>query len=450
VLSQATIVSNIMQANPILEAFGNAKTGSTHNSSRFGKHIELCMNDENSLIGGWVRSYLLENVRVTSQQTGERNFHIFYQLVAGASAEERVKLHLTGSKADKHRLINQGLERAVALDDTTESVYAARDAAGYSNLKEHFHSLACKESDVESLMRIVAGLLHLGDINFDGTVTQEGEGSEVNSTVSKQSLVHAAELFSVSESELLTTLTVRCMISRGETFKKKLTVIQAINAKDALAKAIYKRAFDWVVGEINTKIRVGEEQEDDVASRIAILDVFGFDAFQVNNFEQLCINYANEILQQQFNQQIFKLELQEYEKECIQFDTIDFVDNQDTLELIHTLLFKTLDDQCKLPNPTDKRFTGQLYTVCSAHPKFILTSKLQRDGLFSIQHFAGPVVYSADNFIDKNLDELPIDALNLLSSSQNHLLSLLDGVQVSSARELFGSPVAANHNQNGE
>lgn len=426
----ANTMQKVMQANAVLESFGNAKTLYTYNSSRYGKFIDLNFNEIGVFVGGMMRTYLIENVRVVNQQRGERSFHIFYQLVAGADAEESALWSL--QPITEYHYAMQGRVFQVSFLD---------DKSDFLKLKSNFVQLGFDPAMVALLFKVIAGLLHLGQIEFVATVEVAGECSKIEQ---KQHLVEAARLCGFEVDELEHTLTVRTIISpRGEEFKKNLTIAQATNARDAIAKAIYERVFGWIVKDIN---RIIEPPVGTRVNNISILDIFGFDGFEKNSFEQLVINFANEALQQQFNQHIFKMELLQCEMEQISVAHIEFPDNQDSLDLIGVGIFKVLDDQCRIPNPSDKRFASQMYkefggqgsqntrasiTASSMsalpaslpHPKFSANSAQQRDNKFCIQHFAGPVVYSADTFIDKNIDELPNDANMLIHRSSNLILS---------------------------
>lgn len=288
-----SVMDKVLQSNPILEAFGNARTLRNDNSSRFGKYIELNFNKRGNLIGGTIRTYLLEKVRLASQQLGERNFHIFYQIAAGASPEEKLNWKL--GEIHQYWYACQG--------DIFELRYV-NDGDEFNSMRKALNTLNFGQEDQNGLLNIVAGLLHLGQIQFKGDL--DGEGSFVSQEADVQlSLLQAATLCGIPPASLAQTLTVRTIVARTESYQKKLTPAQASDARDAFAKHIYGRVFDWIVRTINKSIEVDRSL---VRSDIGVLDIFGFECFKQNSFEQLCINYTNEALQQQFNQFVFKME----------------------------------------------------------------------------------------------------------------------------------------------
>jgi hypothetical protein len=417
---QLSTMERIRQVTPILEAFGNACIAHTQNSSRLGKYAELSFSKRGDLVGGEIRTYLLENVRVIRQLERERNFHIFYQLVAGATTEER-KRWSVGEISSFH-YANQGGKAAMRHP-------LVDDVAAFRRVRENFASLGFEDESVENILQIVAGILHLGQIEFTFTTALEGQVAQVMDKFvsvgdkTETELAAAARLCSFSAEELNRCLTKRTVLLNKESFLKSLTPEQALSARDAVAKAIYKHLFTWLVQELNVKLRPTEEMPAAITSSVGILDIFGFDSFAVNSFEQLCINYANEALQQHFAQHMFKLELLEYKREGIPFEDIEFPDNQESLDLITTGVFTILDDQCRIPNPTDKRYASQLYKDLATNEKFSASAAQMSANQFCVQHFAGPVVYATDTFTEKNLDQLPQDAAELLKNSRNPVLA---------------------------
>jgi myosin-5 len=318
-VESGSVMDKVLQSNPILEAFGNARTNRNDNSSRFGKFIELCFNKRGHLIGGLIRTYLLEKVRLPTQQKGERNFHIFYQLAAGATPEERTRWGLEDFNQFEY-VLHGGMFKLQSMNDQEE----------FESLKHAFDVLNFDGADQQSVFNMMAALLHLGQVRFAAMHTSEGEGSEVDAA-SQASLKRVSELLGLEGAQVAQTLTVRNIVTPSETYQKRLTVLQAGDARDALSKTIYGRLFDWIVRKINESIVVDSKL---VRSSIGVLDIFGFECFAHNSFEQLCINYTNETLQQQFNQFVFKMEQIEYQKERIEWSFIEFPDNQDCLDLI--------------------------------------------------------------------------------------------------------------------
>eukprot|EP00981_Chlorochromonas_danica_P003888 scaffold736_cov197-Ochromonas_danica.AAC.2 len=415
-LVTGSIMDKVLQSNPILEAFGNARTNRNDNSSRFGKFIELNFNKRGSLIGGKIRTYLLEKVRLPLQQPGERNFHIFYQLFAGNDEDEQRRWQLEPIEHYDY-LAHGGIYSLQSIDD-------GRD---FLELKKALTILRFEEEDQKSLFDAIAGILHLGQVRFLSVTTGEGEGSVLNQeeTSSVKGLERFCSLCGLSQEAVLSTLTLRLITARGETYEKKLNAIQATDARDAVAKAIYGKAFDWIVLMINKCMEVDKAS---IRATIGVLDIFGFESFQHNSFEQLCINYTNETLQQQFNQYIFKMEQLEYERERIEWSFIAFPDNKDCLDLIEHRtngLLAMIDDECRLPKPSDEKLANRMYKQFQGHKRFQANAVQKRDSKFAILHYAGGVEYSTMKFVDKNKDELPKEAMNLLNGSSIPLLSVL-------------------------
>jgi ankyrin repeat protein len=272
---------------------------------------------------------------------------------------------------------------------------------------------------IQSLMRLVVAVLFAGNMTF--TPSRDGDACSLDRT---DAALACASLLGISFEDLANALTARVILAGEEILHKTLTIVQASKALEALIKAVYGAAFDFVVENVNRSIYDPNGSEDSAAS-IGVLDIFGFESFQTNSFEQLCINYTNEALQQQFNKYVFKLEQQEYEKEGIMWKFISFPDNQDVLDLIdkkHFGILALLDEQCILPQSTDQKFTRYLYARCDKHNRFSATSAQRVDYLFSIEHYAGYVAYNTDSWLEKNKDQLPAASSDLLNSSTFDLI----------------------------
>jgi len=430
---ELSIMQRVLQSNPVLEAFGNARTLRNDNSSRFGKFIELGFSRAGHLMGAKVQTYLLEKVRLAFHAAGERNYHIFYQLLRGCSEEEHAKYEfhdgLTGGLDLPNYFHYTGQGGAPHLREFT-------DESGLEFTLKAMRKLGWTEETIESVLAMIAGLLHLGQISYDAV---EVEGNETAQVKDEKSLKYAAKLLGVDVELMRCALTEKIILARGQEIKTQLTPERAADARDALAKTIYGSLFLWVVDEVNKSI--GWENDSDIRSSCGVLDIFGFECFAVNSFEQLCINYTNEALQQQFNQFIFKLEQAEYTAENISWAFIEFPDNQDCLDTIQapkTGVLAMLDDECRLPKGSDRNFAKRMYEqylpeknmTASENTRFHAGKIQQAKGLFSIRHFAGLVEYSSDtNFMEKNKDEIPITAKNMFESAPTQLIKDCFAVQ---------------------
>jgi myosin V len=273
-------------------------------------------------------------------------------------------------------------------------------------------------STIGSLMRLVTGVLYAGNMAF--TASRDGESCRLDRTPDAE---NCAALFGITFEGLAAALTARVILAGDEIVHKPLTLEASTKAAEALIKAVYGAAFDFIVEKVNASIT--DDTSNPGTASIGLLDIFGFETFDTNSFEQLCINYTNEALQQQFNKYVFKLEQQEYEKEGIMWKFISFPDNQDVLDLIdkkHIGVMALLDEQCILPKSTDEKFTRYIYARCDKHPRFSATSAQRVDYVFSIEHYAGYVEYNTENWLEKNKDQLPAASADLLKSSNFDLI----------------------------
>ncbi|KAF7837931.1 myosin-17 [Senna tora] len=396
-----TVEQQVLESNPVLEAFGNAKTVRNNNSSRFGKFVEIQFDKKGRISGAAIRTYLLERSRVCQISDPERNYHCFYLLCA-APAEEKEKYKL-GSPSSFHYLNQSNCYELDGVDDTQEYLATRRamDVVGIS------------EEEQEAIFRVVAAVLHLGNIEF-------AKGEEIDSSVIKDEksrfhLSTTAELLKCDAKCLEEALIKRVMITPEEVITRTLDPVAAVGSRDALAKTIYSRLFDWLVEKINNSIG----QDPNSKSIIGVLDIYGFESFKFNSFEQFCINFTNEKLQQHFNQHVFKMEQEEYTKEEIDWSYIEFVDNQDVLDLIEKKpggIIALLDEACMFPKSTHETFAQKLYQTFKNNKRFI-KPKLSRTS-FTISHYAGEVTYLADMFLDKNKDYVVAEHQDLLTASK--------------------------------
>ncbi|XP_078504210.1 unconventional myosin-VI isoform X1 [Lissotriton helveticus] len=450
------IDERIVEANPLLEAFGNAKTVRNNNSSRFGKFVEIHFNEKNSVVGGFVSHYLLEKSRICVQGKDERNYHIFYRLCAGAPEDIRQKLFL--NSPDNFRYLNRGCTRYFANKETDKQILQNRkspehlkdrpltdplldDHGDFNRMCIAMKKIGLDDTEKLDLFRVVAGVLHLGNIDFEDTGSTSGGCTLKNK--SSQSLECCSELLGLDQGDLRVSLTTRVMLTtaggtKGTVIKVPLKVEQANSARDALAKAVYSRLFDHVVNRVNQCFPF-----ETSSSFIGVLDIAGFEYFEHNSFEQFCINYCNEKLQQFFNERILKEEQELYQKEGLGVNEVHYVDNQDCIDLIEAKLvgvLDILDEENRLPQPSDQHFTSVVHQKHKDHFRLTIPRKskltvhrnIRDDEGFIVRHFAGAVCYETTQFVEKNNDALHMSLESLICESKDKFV-----------RELFES--ANNH-----
>ncbi|GAM27692.1 hypothetical protein SAMD00019534_108680 [Acytostelium subglobosum LB1] len=396
----------ILESNPLLEAFGNAKTLRNNNSSRFGKYMEIQFNYVGDPEGGKITNYLLEKSRVVLQTVGERNFHVFYQLLTGATPEEREQLSLL--QPDKYEYLNKS--RCYTADGID-------DAAALKATRHAMEVVGITADEQKQIFKLLSSVLLLGNVTFNSNKQQKAEVAD------KAQLKTLANLMGVDAALLESSLVVRVVTAgprKGETIRVLQNVEQASAARDALAKAIYSKLFDWLVRTINRSIEVKTK-----GKVIGVLDVYGFEIFQNNSFEQFCINYVNETLQQIFIDLTLKTEQEEYVSEGIKWVPVDYVNNKPCVDLIEKKPFgilAILDEECLFPEGNDASLLeklGKLFAAHSHYSKVPLTSNQRQ---FIINHYAGKVYYNIDGFLDKNRDTLFNDLIGLATSSSLSLL----------------------------
>ncbi|XP_050236571.1 myosin-9 isoform X2 [Mercurialis annua] len=395
-----TVEQQVLESNPVLEAFGNAKTVRNKNSSRFGKFVEIQFDERGRISGAAIRTYLLERSRVCQISDPERNYHCFYLLCA--APPEEIEKYKLGNPKSFHYLNQSSCYKLVDVDDAHDYL-ATRRAMGVVGISE-------KEQD--AIFRVIAAILHLGNIDF---TKEEDIDSSVVKDESKFHLQMTAALLMCDPQSLEDALCKRVMITPEEVIKKSLDPLGAAVSRDGLAKTIYSRLFDWLVDKINVSIG----QDPNSKCLIGVLDIYGFESFKNNSFEQFCINFTNEKLQQHFNQHVFKMDQHEYIKEKIDWSYIDFVDNQDVLDLIEKKsagIIALLDEACMFPKSTHETFSEKLYKTFKDHKRFIKPKLTRTD--FTIVHYAGEVQYQSDQFLDKNKDYVVPEHQDLLSASQ--------------------------------
>ncbi|KAG5521654.1 hypothetical protein RHGRI_034024 [Rhododendron griersonianum] len=439
----------ILKTNPILEAFGNAKTSRNDNSSRFvcflffalaseffngaadihllGKLIEIHFSETGKISGAKIQTCKIAFSRVVQCAEGERSYHIFYQLCAGAPPALKVSIpfHIPVASISEHaftmchphipleKLNLQTLDDYKYLSQSTcHSISGVDDAEQFRIVTEALDIVHVSKEDQESVFAMLAAVLWLGNISF--TVIDNENHVE---PVTDEGLTTVAKLIGCTMVELKQALSTRKMRIGNDTIIQKLTQSQAIDTRDALAKSIYSCLFDWLVEQINKSLAVGKRR---TGRSISILDIYGFESFDRNSFEQFCINYANERLQQHFNRHLFKLEQEEYIQDGIDWAKVDFEDNQDCLNLFEKKplgLLSLLDEESTFPNGTDLTFANKLKQHLNSNSYF----RGERGKAFTVCHYAGEVMYDTTGFLEKNRDLLHLDSIQLLSSCTCHL-----------------------------
>ncbi|KAG5949621.1 hypothetical protein E4U53_005814 [Claviceps sorghi] len=414
--SQHTNLSQqILRANPILEAFGNAQTVRNHNSSRFGKFIRIEFYRNGAIAGAFIDWYLLEKSRVVRINPHERNYHVFYQLLKGANSQMKSELLLNGLDTQDFAYTRNGHDSIVGVSDKEE----------WDSLMEAFGVMGFSDDELLSVFRTIAAILHLGNIE----VAKESRTADQARLTpeSKQQAATVCKLLGVSVDSFIQGLLHPKVKAGKEWVEKVQTPEQVRLSLDALSKGIYERGFGDLVSRINRKLD-GTGMGLDDSHFIGVLDIAGFEIFEENSFEQLCINYTNEKLQQFFNHHMFVLEQEEYAREQIEWQFIDFGrDLQPTIDLIELPnpigIFSCLDEDCVMPKATDRSFTDKLHSLWDKKSAKYRPSRLGQG--FLLTHYAAEVEYSTEGWLEKNKDPLNDNVTRLLASSSNRHISEL-------------------------
>ncbi|KAA0717237.1 Unconventional myosin-Ic [Triplophysa tibetana] len=416
-----TIRERLLLSNPVLEAFGNAKTLRNDNSSRFGKYMDIQFDYKGAPIGGHILNYLLEKSRVAHQNHGERNFHIFYQLLEGGDDPLLKRLGLEKTNPQHyHYLVKGNCPRVSSISDKN----------GWKVVSNAFTIIGFNEEEIQGLMEIVASVLHLGNTQFG-----EDEEGETHITTEPQ-LRYLSQLLGVDGSVLKDALTHKKIVAKGEEMISPLSLEQALSARDSLAKAIYGGAFTWLVQKLNQSLAFKDEvhYSSKCSSVIGLLDIYGFEVFQHNSFEQFCINYCNEKLQQLFIELTLKGEQEEYEAEGIVWERVEYFNNKiicDLVEEKHKGIIAILDEECLRPgDASDITFLEKLEDTLGNHAHFV-THKMANGKIrkamgreeFRLAHYAGEVNYNVNGFLDTNNDLLYRHLKEVMSQSRNHTVS---------------------------
>ena len=399
------IETGILQVNPLLEAFGNAQTIMNDNSSRFGKYTELQFSPKGAVVGCVISEYLLEKSRVVLQSEAEQNFHVFYYLFASPDLN---RFHLDAPETYPY-LSNIG-----GVDEDIDTMYA--------EIVKAMFDVGFTKDEQDTVFAVLASILHFGHVNF--TSEHHDDPCQVD-PASADAFAHISDLLELDLVQFRNALIEQTNITRGEIIKRKYTAEEATHSRNAVAKALYGRLFGWLVAQIN--VLLATAPGTDVASSIGILDIFGFENFKHNSFEQFCINLANEQLQAFFNKHIFELELEEYEREGIDAVNISYVDNGPLLELYLNKplgLFAFLDEESLFPRATDESLWAKFNTNFAEKHRCYQASPVE-DNTFTINHYAGDVRYHTHGFLDKNRDNLAPDLVTCLRDAKLKLVSTL-------------------------
>ncbi|KAJ4931778.1 hypothetical protein JOQ06_010218 [Pogonophryne albipinna] len=407
-LAYGELEKQLLQANPILEAFGNAKTIKNDNSSRFGKFIKLNFDVTGYIVGANIETYLLEKSRCIRQGNTERAFHIFYYLVAGA--KDKLKEELLLEDFSAYRFLVAGHVEIPGQEDDEM----------FLETLEAMEIMGFTEEERKGMMKVVSTVLQLGNVKFEKE--RSSEQATMPDDTAAQKLCHLQGINITDFTRAI--LNPRIKVGR-EVVQKAQTKQQADFAVEALAKAMYERLFRWIVARVNKTLNKSKRQS---SSFLGILDIAGFEIFEDNSFEQLCINYTNERLQQLFNHTMFVLEQEEYKREGIEWNFIDFgLDLQPCIELIERAnnppgILALLDEECWFPKATDVSFVEKLLNTHTGHVKFSKAKQHKDKLIFTVMHYAGNVEYNAASWLTKNMDPLNDNVTALLKVSSSNFI----------------------------
>ena len=409
---QEPLEKKILSCNPILEAFGNCKTLRNDNSSRFGKYVTINIDfEEKKVIGASIITYLLEKSRITTQAKNERNFHIFYQLLMGANQELLNSLYLNQDIKNYNYLNNSGCTKLKSIDDSKS----------YKETIECFQINDFNEDEILSVLKVLAAVLLIGNIEF--------KKGDVNEIQNLEIVKNICDLLKCKEEYLINALTLKITVIKKEIFTNALSLEDCISSRDSLAKELYNRLFLWIVKKLNSRLSpqytLTIDEENKNIKYIGLLDIYGFECFDLNSLEQLCINYTNEQLQHLYINDFFLSEIEEMKREGLSSKTsfIKYTNNQPIIDLIDLSpngIFFKLDD-CSYQNKSDEYFVELLKSEQNNN-KYLSLPKMKNDINIKIKHSAREVTYNCANFVFKNKDELKYSMVNIFANSKNKII----------------------------
>ncbi|CEG36782.1 myosin-like protein [Plasmopara halstedii] len=404
-LNNSTI-KKIIEVNPLLESFGNAKTVRNDNSSRFGKFTQLQFDENGTLVGAKCRTYLLEKTRVIHHEAPERNYHIFYQLID--SSDVSSELQLESSKIYSY-----------TGDNRDQKIEGLSDEKHFNKTREALELVGLSRDDQQPLFEVLAGVLHLGEVQLQSDPTDDEKSLIPENDGGANSATH---MLGVTWEALQTALCSRTMRAANDVYSVPLKKELAMDCRDALAKAIYSNVFDWLVNTINQSLA----DDGHMANHVGVLDIFGFEHFKHNSFEQFCINFANEKLQQKFTQDVFKTVQIEYEEEGIVWDHIEYADNQDVLNVIESRMgiISLLNEEVMRPKGNEESFMSKVTSLHKDETHVIEFPRTSRTE-FLIKHYAAPVMYDSVGFLEKHKDSLLPDLSELMRGSSKPFIAKL-------------------------
>ncbi|CAF3520186.1 unnamed protein product [Adineta steineri] len=441
-ISDRELQNRIIETSPLLEAFGNAQTCMNQNSSRFGKYLQLNFTNTGRIVGAKVYDYLLEKSRVVQHGPGERTFHFFYYLFAGLEKEALEYFYL--DDPETYRILKDPCGGKV-FPSRTDFKHCRHM---FNTQKDVMRRVGFTDEDINMVFTILSAILHLTNIRFSHDDETDGVYIE-----DEYPLEVVCTLLALDQEILTMALISTFSTTKGERVISLKNSDQANDCRDALAKALYERLFSWIVKQINTLLqpnRRHNQTDDNIYRTCSILDMSGFENFQVNSFEQLCINVANEHLQYYFNEHIFLQEEQDYRTESVSCEKVEFQNNEDLIELFMGTLgiLALLDEESRFPKANDESLVQKFHSHCKNHPRYI--KPRGNETAFGIHHYAGKVVYDARGFLEKNRDNLSANLIECMEKSGIELISYLFTVNddTSSPPITLGSSASPSGNMN--